>query len=53
MKRHNEIRDLTAAFLQEVATCIEVEPNLQPITGEVFDKARTTVPIRAKSADPN
>ena len=37
--RHNKIRDLTASFLHEVATCIEVEPNLQPITGEVFDRS--------------
>ena len=34
--RHNEIRDLTASFLREVATCVKVEPNLEPITGEVF-----------------
>ena len=43
MKRHNEIRDLTAAFLQEVATCIEVEPNLQQNTGEVFDRRSANV----------
>ena len=36
MMRHNEIRDLTASFLCEVATCVKVEPNLQPITEEGF-----------------
>ena len=25
--RHNKIRDLTAAFLHEVATCVVVQPN--------------------------
>ena len=41
--RHNEIRDLTAAFLHEVATCVKVEPNLKPITDseEVFDTRRS------------
>ena len=24
--RHNKIRDVTASFLREVATCVEVEP---------------------------
>ena len=41
--RQNEIRDLTASFLREVATCVEVEPNLQPITGEVFDRRSANV----------
>ena len=32
--RHNEIRALTAAFLQEVVPYVEMEPNQQPITGK-------------------
>ena len=32
--RHNEIRDVTATLLQEVTSSVEVEPILQPITGE-------------------
>ena len=39
-----EIRDLSAAFLHEVATCVKVEPiNLQPITEEVFDRRSPNV----------
>ena len=41
--RHNEIRALTATFLREVAPCVEMEPNLQPITGEVFDRRSANV----------
>jgi len=37
--RHNEIRDLTASLLTEVCTEVQVEPTLQPITGEHFDHA--------------
>ncbi len=37
--RHNEIRDLTARLLTEVSHEVRVEPNLQPITGEVFSRA--------------
>ena len=41
--RHNKIRDRAASFLREVANCVEVEPNLQPITGEVFDRRSANV----------
>ncbi len=37
--RHNEIRDLTARLVTEVSHEVRVEPNLQPITGEVFSRA--------------
>ena len=33
---HNEIRDLTASLLTEVCHEVEVEPHLQPVTGEQF-----------------
>ena len=34
--RQNEIRDLTAGLLTEVCHEVEVEPHLQPVTGEKF-----------------
>ena len=34
--RHNEIRDLMAGLLTEVCHEVEVEPHLQPVTGEKF-----------------
>ena len=33
---HSEIRDLTANLLSEVCHAVQVEPILQPITGETF-----------------
>ena len=32
--RHNEIRDITASLLSEVCSNVEIEPHLQPLTGE-------------------
>ena len=32
--RHNEIQDVTATLLCEVTLYVEVEPTLQPVTGE-------------------
>ena len=34
--RHNETCDLTAGLLTEVCHEVEVEPHLQPVTGEKF-----------------
>ena len=34
--RHNDLRDLTASLLREVAHDVQVEPHLQPLTGETF-----------------
>ena len=36
--RHNEIRDLTSDLLNIVCRDVEVEPALQPITGETFTR---------------
>ena len=36
---HNEIRCLTASLLTEVCSEVEVEPHLQPVTGERFSLA--------------
>ena len=41
--RHNEIRDLTASLLTEVCHEVDVEPHLQPITGEQFTLASSNI----------
>ena len=35
--RHNEIRDITASLLTEVCNDVCIEPELQPMTGEVLN----------------
>ena len=44
--RHNEIRDLTANLLHVTEVCSDVciEPDLQPITGEVLTGATSNAP---------
>ena len=37
--RHNDIRDLTANLLTKVCSDVCIEPDLQPITGEVLTGA--------------
>ena len=34
--RHNEIRDLTANLISEVCSDVQIEPKLQPLSGEQF-----------------
>ena len=34
--RHNELRDITAGLLTELCHSVEVEPSLQPLSGESF-----------------
>ena len=41
--RHNEIRDLTASLLTEVCHEVSIEPDLQPISGEIFHRASTNI----------
>ena len=36
--RHNDIQDLTASLLSEVSTNIEIEPQLQPLSGESLSR---------------
>ena len=43
IRRLDRIRDLFAKLLQEVAYGIEVEPRLQPLTGEVLAKGTCTI----------
>ena len=52
--RHNEVRDLTASLLREVCNDVVVEPQLQPLEGEILhgrtcnrhDDARLDVSMR-------
>ena len=37
--RHNGIRDLTANLLSEVCSDVQIEPDLQPLTGEILNGA--------------
>ncbi len=37
--RHNEIRDLTANLLTEICPDVQIEPDLQPLTGETLSYA--------------
>ena len=41
--RHNEIRDVTANLLTEVCHEVQVEPGLQPISGERFQQASLNI----------
>ena len=41
--RHNELRDLFADLLRETSTNVSVEPELQPLSGEVFQAASAVV----------
>ena len=34
--RHNELRDITAAFLSDICHNVSIEPTLQPLSGEQF-----------------
>ena len=44
--RHNEVRDITATLLFEACTNVEIEPHLQPLTGEHF-------PLRTANSEQN
>ena len=41
--RHNEICDLTANLLTEVCHEVQIEPGLQPISGEQFQHATSNI----------
>ena len=42
IQRHNKVRDLIAALLQEVCVNVTTEPRLQPITGEILPPSANT-----------
>ncbi len=44
--RHNEIRDLTANLLTEICHDVCIEPDLQPITGEVLTGATSNTQLQ-------
>ena len=38
IQRHNEIRDLEAELLEMVCSDMQIEPSLQPVTGETLNR---------------
>ena len=44
IQRHNEIRDLEAELLEMVCPDVQIEPVLQPITGEEFANGTNQAP---------
>ena len=46
--RHNEIRDLAANLLKEICADVEVEPKLQPVSGEEFLHASANQDLEAQ-----
>ena len=46
--RHNQVRDLLASLMKEVCTDVRTEPELQPLTGEVFNRATTITTDEAR-----
>ena len=48
--RHNELRDIIGRLASEVCHNVAIEPQLQPLNGEVF-KAKTTTTSPAARAD--
>ena len=41
-RRHNEVRDITAALLSEACKDVETEPSLEPLTGELLKASANT-----------
>ena len=46
--RHNELRDITAGLLTELCHSDEVEPSLQPLSGESFQYRSANVEDEAR-----
>ena len=46
--RHNEVRDITADLLSEICHDVEVEPKLQPLTGERLSHRTANVEKEAR-----
>ena len=46
--RHNQVRDLLASLMKEVCTDVRTEPELQPLAGEVFNRATTITTDEAR-----
>ena len=40
--RHNQLRDLLASLMEEVSVDVQAEPQLQPLSGKVFERSTTT-----------
>ena len=43
IQRYNELRDLEAELLKMVCYDVEVEPGLQPVTGEELNRGARTL----------
>ena len=48
MRRHNEVRDLLALRLSEVCADVAIEPVLQPLSRETFQRRTTTLDPEAR-----
>ena len=46
--RHNRIHDLTAQLLTDVCPSVEIEPHLQPLSGETFPHRTTNLEDNAR-----
>ena len=46
--RHNSIRDITTELLTEVCPNVSIEPTLQPLNGEVFNRRTTNTEDNAR-----
>ena len=46
--RHNQLRDLLASLMEEVCVDVQAEPQLQPLSGEVFERSTTTTKDEAR-----
>ena len=46
--RHNEVRDLTGDLLSAICKDVELEPRLQPLTGEHFTKKSVNIEVGAR-----
>ena len=44
VQRHNELRDLEAELLNIVCNDVELEPALQPVTGEHLNRGANQAP---------
>ena len=48
INRHNEIRNTTAEFLSEICSDVAIEPLLQPLNGEKFERKSTLTTNEAR-----
>ena len=49
IRRHDQIRDLFASLLNDVANDVRIEPSLQPLTGEILNRGANLTSKKALS----